>query len=79
MRVTRFIYKNLFYVPDHKKNLVSIRQWKTKVLGWHSSTERYVFENRIFKDAFTHGFKVGNLYQVVGSPLGTLSVDTSHL
>ena len=28
--------------------------------------ERYMFENRIFKDAFTHGFRVGNLYQVAG-------------
>ena len=26
--------------------------------------ERYVFENRIFKDAFAHWFRVGNLYQV---------------
>ena len=32
--------------------------------------ERYVFENRIFKDAFTHGFKVGNLYQVAGWSIG---------
>jgi len=28
------------------------------------------------KEAFTHGFRVGNLYQVVGSPLGTMLVDT---
>jgi len=31
---------------------------------------------RNFQDAFTLGFRVGNLYQVVGSPLGTMSCDT---
>ena len=46
---------------------------------WHSSMARYVFENGIFKDAFIVEFRVGNLYQVAGSPLGTMSVDTSRL
>jgi len=32
--------------------------------------ERYVFEDRIFKDAFTHGFRVGNLYRVAGWSIG---------
>jgi len=41
--------------------------------------ERYVFENEIFKDDFTQGFRVGTLYQVARSPLGTMSVETSHL
>ena len=31
-------------------------KWKSKVLGWHSSMERYMFGNRIFKDVFE--FKV---------------------
>ena len=48
--------QNLFYVLDRKKNLVSISEMESKVSGWHSSMERYVFENRIFKDAFE--FKV---------------------
>jgi len=32
--------------------------------------ERYVFENRIFKDAFTQWFRVVNLYQVAGWSIG---------
>jgi len=30
-----------------------------------------MFENRIFKDAFFHGFRVGNLYQVKMVHLGS--------
>jgi len=41
--------------------------------------ERYVFEKEIFQDDFILGFRVGNLYQDVGIPLGTMSVDTSLL
>ena len=32
--------------------------------------ESYVFENEIFKDAFSHGFRVGDLYQVAGWSIG---------
>ena len=56
--------------------LISRRTWcpfwkcKSKVTRWHSSMKRYVFENEIFKDAFTHGFRVGNLYQAAGWSIG---------
>ena len=46
------------------------RQWKSKVSGWHSSMERYLLKNIIFKDAFSHGFRVGNWYQVAGWSIG---------
>ena len=46
------------------------RKWKSKVSGWHSSMERYMFKKIIFEDAFSHGFKVGNLYQVAGWSIG---------
>jgi len=32
--------------------------------------ERYVLKNIIFKDDFSHGFRVGNLYQVAGWSIG---------
>ena len=28
------------------------RKWKSKITGWNLSMERYVFENRFFKDVF---------------------------
>jgi len=46
------------------------RKWKPNVLGWHSLMERYVLKNRIFKDVFSHGFRVGNLYQVARWSIG---------
>jgi len=60
--------QNLFYVPDYKKNWCPSRKWKSKVSGWHSSMERYVFENIFFKDVFE--------FRVVSSPLGTMSIDS---
>lgn len=69
--------QDVLSVPDLKKNLVSIsamedKQFKVafidgKVLVWKIN----------FKAAFTLGFKVDNLYQVGGSPLGVMSCDTS--
>ena len=32
--------------------------------------ERYELKNRIFKDPFSHGFRVGNLYKFVGWSIG---------
>ena len=64
--------QEVLYVPDLKKNLVSIsarediHQWKGTCV-----------DKEFLKDAFE--FRVGNLYQVSGSPLGTMSVDTSLL
>jgi len=33
-----------------KRTWCPSRKWKFKVSGWHSLMERYVFENRFFKD-----------------------------
>jgi len=69
--------QEVLYVPDLKKNLVSISAMEDKgfkvafidgkVRGW----------KRNFKEAFTLGFKVDSLYQIGGSPLGTMSCNTS--
>ena len=42
--------QNLFYVPD--RTWCPSQKWKSKVAGRHLSMERYVFENRSFKDVF---------------------------
>eukprot|EP00253_Pinus_taeda_P014774 PITA_14774 len=60
--------QEVLYVPDLKKNLVSILAFiDGKVRVWKNN----------FKDAFTLGFRVDTLYQVGGSPLGAMSCDTS--
>jgi len=45
------------------------QKWKFKVSVWHSSMERYVFENRFFKDVLE--------FRDVSSPLGTMSIDSA--
>ena len=52
MRVTRFIYRISFMYLIARRTWCPFRQWKSKVVGRHSSMERYVFENRSFKDVF---------------------------
>ena len=46
--------QNLFYVPD--RTWCPSQKWKSKVARWHLSMERYVFENRSFKDVFEFRF-----------------------
>ena len=62
--------QNLFYVPDRKKNLVSILEMEVKGFRVAFIDGKVHVKNRIFKDAFSHGFRVGNLYQVAGWSIG---------
>ena len=63
------------YVPDLKKNLVSISARKGYKVAFIDGKVR--FWKRNFKDDFTLGFRVDTLYQVGGSSLGAMSCDIS--
>eukprot|EP00253_Pinus_taeda_P023729 PITA_23729 len=67
----------VLYVPNLRKNLVSILAMEDK--GYEvtfSDGKVRVWKNNV-KDAFTLGFQVDSLYQVGQSPLGVMSHDTS--
>ena len=69
--------QDVLYVPDLKKNLVSISAMEDK--GYKvtfSDGKVRIWKNNV-KDAFTLGFRVDSLYQVGGSPLGVMSCDTT--
>ena len=69
--------QDVLYVPDLKKNLVSISSMEDK--GYKvafSNGKVRAWKNNI-KNAFTLGFRVDSLYQVKGSPLGFMYCDTS--
>lgn len=66
--------QEVLYVPDLKKNLVSILIMEDK--GFKVNGKVRVWKIN-FKDAFTLGFRVDTLYQVGRSPLGAMSCDTS--
>ena len=68
--------QDVLYVPDLKKNLVSISAMEDK--GYKvtfSDGKVRIWKNNV-KDAFTLGFRVDSLYQVSGSPLSVMSCDT---
>ena len=69
--------QEVLYVPDLKKNLVSISTMEDKgyKVAFINGKVR-VWKNN-FKDAFTLGFRVDSLYQIGGSPLGVMSCDTT--
>eukprot|EP00253_Pinus_taeda_P036666 PITA_36666 len=69
--------QDVLYVPNLKKNLVSISAMEDKgyKVTFNNGKVR-VWKNNV-KDAFTLGFRVDSLYQVDGSPLGVMSYDTS--
>jgi len=69
--------QEVLYVPDLKKNLVSISAMKDKGFKVAFIDGKVHVWKRNFKDAFTLGFRVDSLYQVGGSPLGAMSCDTS--
>eukprot|EP00253_Pinus_taeda_P006397 PITA_06397 len=69
--------QDVLYVPDLKKNLVSISAMEDK--GYKvtfSDGKVRIWKNNV-GDAFTLGFRVDSLYQVGGSPLGVMSCDTT--
>lgn len=71
--------QEVLYVPNLKKNLMSISTMEDRGYKVAFIDEKVNVWKTNFKDAFTLGFRIGNLYQVVGSPLGTMSCDTSLL
>ena len=48
MRVTHFICRIYFMYLIARRTWCPFQQWKSKVTRWHSSMQRYVFENRRF-------------------------------
>ena len=71
--------QELLYVPYLKKNLVSISEMEDKGFKVAFIDGKVRVWKINLKDAFTLGFKVDNLNQVAGSPLGTMSCDSSVL
>eukprot|EP00253_Pinus_taeda_P001578 PITA_01578 len=69
--------QEVLYVPDLKKNLVSILTMEDKGYKVAFSDEKVCVWKNNFKDAFTLGFQVDSLYQVGGSSLRVMSCDTS--
>ena len=69
--------QDVLYVPDLKKNLVSISAVEDKGYKVTFSDGKVHVWKKNFKDSFTLGFRVDSLYQVGGSPLGVMSCDTS--
>jgi len=69
--------QDVLYLPDLKKNLVSISAMEDKGYKVAFSDGKVRVWKKNFKDAFTLGFQVDSLYQVEGSLLGVMSRDTS--
>lgn len=67
--------QDVLYVPDLKKNLVSISEMEEKgyKVTFNDGNVR-IWKNNV-KYAFTLGFRVDSLYQVGGSSLGVMSCD----
>eukprot|EP00253_Pinus_taeda_P006779 PITA_06779 len=68
--------QEVLYVPDLKKNLVSISAIEDKGFKVAFIDGKVRVWKRNFKEAFTLGSRVDNLYQVGGNPLGAMSCDT---
>eukprot|EP00253_Pinus_taeda_P001882 PITA_01882 len=68
--------QEVLYVPNLKKDLVSISVMEDKGFNVAFIDGKVCVWKRNFNDAFTLGFGVDSLYQVGGSPLGTMSCDT---
>eukprot|EP00253_Pinus_taeda_P001808 PITA_01808 len=69
--------QEVLYVPDLKKNMVSISAMEDKGFKVAFIDGKVRVWKRNPKDAFTLGFRVDGLYQVGGSTLGALTCDTS--
>eukprot|EP00253_Pinus_taeda_P015659 PITA_15659 len=69
--------QEVLYVPDLNKNLVSISAMEKKGFKVSFIDGKVCIWQRNPRDAFALGFRVECLYQVVGSPLGPMTCDTS--
>ena len=68
--------QDVLYVPDLKKNLVSILAMEDKGFNVAFVDGKVRIWKKSFKEAITIGFRVDTLYQVGGSPLGVMMCDT---
>ena len=69
--------QDVLYVPDLKKNLVSISAMEDKGYKVTFSDGKVCIWKNNVKDAFNLGFQVDSLYHVSGSPLGVMPCDTT--
>ena len=68
--------QDVLYVPNLKKNLVSISAMEDKSFIVAFTNGKVRMWKKSFKEAITIGFRVDTLYQVGGSPLGAMTCDT---
>ena len=64
--------QDVLYVPDLKKNLVSISAMEDKGFKMAFVDGKVRIWKKSLKEALTIGFRVDTLYQVGGSPLGAM-------
>ena len=69
--------QDVLYVPDLKKNLVSISVKEDKGFKVAFIDGKVHIWKRNFKEAFTLGFRVDTLYQGGGSLLGAMTCNTN--
>jgi len=69
--------QDVLYVPNLKKNLVSISAMEDKGFKVAFVDGNVLIWKKNFKEALSIGFRVDTLYQVGGSPLGAMSCDTT--
>ena len=67
----------MVYVPNLKKNLVSISEMEDKGFKVAFVDGKVLIWKKNFKEALSIGFRVDTLYQVGGSLLGAMSCDTT--
>ena len=68
--------QDILYVPNLKKNLVSILVMEVKGFNVAFIDGKVLMWKNSFKEAISIGFRVDTLYQVGGSPLGAMTCDT---
>eukprot|EP00253_Pinus_taeda_P006195 PITA_06195 len=69
--------QDVLYVPDLKKNLVSISAMEDKGYKVAFNNGKVSVWKKDYKDNFTLGFRVDSLYHDGGCPLGVMTCDTS--
>ena len=70
--------QDVLYVPDLKKNLVSVSAMENKGFNVAFVDGKVRIWKKSFKEAITIRFRVDTLYQVGGIPLGAMTCDIIH-
>ena len=65
--------QDVLYVPNLKKNLVSILAMEEKGFNVAFTDGKVLMWKKSFKEAITFGSRMDTLYQVGGSPLGAMT------